>query len=460
MMFRRRSLVGWLLLALSIVGCGEQARPRNAVLVILDTLRRDRLSLYGGERPSSPSIAALAERGVVFEQTVSSSTWTLPAVSGILAGRYVSAEVMDGRLKQSLVEALRDSGWQTAAFTEGGYFSRSFGMNRGFEYFHQLGRGDVGEGEEIADTFAAAFDWLESHTPGPPFFLVIHSYEPHMPYLRSTYAEGTAAGGLLDGRYGPFMLMALIGGGFEPTDEVLAYIRALYDGGVLESDRYVGQLVDRLEALGLADDTLIVVTSDHGEDLGDRNPPRPGTHGRQLYDEQALVPLIIADPTRRHEVARVSAQVRSIDVMPTVLDLLGVARPRQSAAGDGPSLIGRSLAPMMAGHERADRAAFVRVQLDVDPGQVELLALRSEGWKLIEMPGESGAVEAMLFDLANDPGERRDARARAPERYAMLKRELDAISSRLDAEGRPDLSLRQDAPPELREQLRALGYLE
>jgi arylsulfatase A-like enzyme len=456
----RRSLLGWLLLVLSMVGCAEEARPRNAVLVILDTLRQDRLSLYGGERSSSPAIAALAARGVVFEQAVSSSTWTLSAVSGILAGRYVSAEVMDGRLKQSLVEVLRDAGWQTAAFTEGGYFSRNFGMHLGFERFRQIRRSDVAEGEEIADTFAAAFDWLESREPGPPFFLVVHSYEPHMPYLRRAYAQGTAAGGLLDGRYGSFMLMAMIGGGYEATDEVLAYIRALYDGGVLESDRYVGQLVDRLEALGLADDTLIVVTSDHGEDLGDRDPPRPGTHGRKLYDEQALVPLVIADPTRSYPLARVSAQVRSIDVMPTVLDLLGVPLPSGRAAEDGPSLFGRSLAPVMAGDERADRSAFVRVQLEVEPDPVELLALRSEGWKLIETPGEGGAADAMLFDLAQDPGERQDARARAPDRYAKLKRELEAIRSRLEAEGRPDLTLRLDAPPELREQLRELGYLE
>jgi arylsulfatase A-like enzyme len=234
----------------------------------------------------------------------------------------------------------------------------------------------------------------------------------------------------------------------------LAYIHALYDGGVTVSDQYIGKLLETLDRLGLREDTLIVVTSDHGEDLGDRSPPRPGNHGHALWDELLLVPLILFDPTREYPIQRVPSQVRLIDVMPTVLDILGVPFPKPRHA--------MSLLPLMAGEEVAGRPAWSVIDPKSKSERSQQFAIRSGGHKLILTPApkENGDDSVELYDLAADPHELRDIAGETPAKATELLGSLEAIRADRGVRGDPDYESKRALPPPVKRRLRALGYIE
>jgi arylsulfatase A-like enzyme len=277
-----------------------------------------------------------------------------------------------------------------------------------------------------------------------PFFLMVHTYEVHVPYLRRSFARDLPPG-RLDPTLDSDDLERVKSGALVLGKTEYAYLDALYDGGVRKADDYVGRLLAALDDLGIADSTLVVVTSDHGEELEGRFPRFAAGHGHSLFDELVRVPLIVYDPTREYPVRRVASQVRTVDVVPTILDLLG-------AAADSP-LDGRSLVPLMVGSEREDRLAFSYLDLHGP----ERAALRFQGFKLIR---NLAARRSALFDLRRDPAERRDVSGKRP---AVLKRaslQLDAVLERIDAEGRPSFPSMTDVPDDLQERLRALGYAD
>jgi arylsulfatase A-like enzyme len=433
------------------------ARPRNAVLIVLDTLRPDRLSAYGNPRPTSPEIDALAARGVRFETVVTNTPWTLPAMVGLMTGEYPSARTFHDRVQRSLVEKLRDAGWATAAFTEGGFVSERFGFDRGFELFREPEEAAPAFGssdtiKSIDTTFSQAREWLSAHGRERPFFLLVHTYEVHVPYRRRTFTEGLERGRLAATYEAGYALEANKGETAFSEAE-LAYIRALYDGGVAEADRQVGRLLETLAGLDLARDTVVAVTSDHGEDLGDRKPMRPGNHGAALYDEQMLVPLILYDPTRRYPAQKVAAQVRLVDVLVTICDLLGLA-PEADRHG-------RSLVPLMTGEETEDRVAWLDIPRYDLLGSPAHSGLRTGRFKVIVNPPFAAAGRVELYDLAQDRGERKNVVAQDPRRNAELKREFDRIRAELKRLGPANF---QDASgasdPVLHERLRSLGYVE
>jgi arylsulfatase A-like enzyme len=450
--------VGWL-------ACAPEP-PRNAVLVVFDTLRADRLSSYGNPRPTSPVLDALAREGASFETVVSNAPWTLPAMVGLMTGEYPTARTYQAGLHRSLVAELEAAGFATAAFTEGAFVSRRYGFELGFQEFREH-EGSVpflldapreaaqDPDRGIEKTFGWARQWLAEHAHERRFFLLVHSYEPHVPYRRRTFADGMPRG-----RLGPTFEA---GAAIEvkrseqvPDPTELAYIRALYDGGVAACDRALGDLLAELTRLGIAEQTLVVVTSDHGEDLGDRVPPRPGNHGHALYDEQLRVPLILRDPTRRFEVRRVSAQVRLVDVMPTVLDLLGLP----AAAGRE----GRSLLPLLRGDEEEPRLAWSEIPHHALIDEGVRWAVRTGSHKLIVTPpAQRGRGEARLelYDLETDAGERSNLAASDPQRRAELMQQLRGVSLALNSHGPAVYSEVSGPPdPQQRERLRSLGYVE
>lgn len=444
-----------------LAGCAPDTRPKNAILIVLDTLRADRVSAYGGPRETTPALDALAERGVLFESAVTNAPWTLAAMAALLAGEYPTARVLDRGLQMSLVESLRDAGWRTAAFTEGGFVSEYFGFERGFDEFRELQAESpeftpmdpTKQKTAIDTTFAGAREWLEN-AGEQPFFLLVHSYEPHMPYRRQVYAADTERGSL-DETFEIEHLRLFKNGKLSLGEPELAYIRALYDGGVATSDRHVAELLATLDRLGLSHDTLVLVTSDHGEDLGDRMPLRPGTHGHTLYDEQLLVPLIVFDPTRDYPVSRVTTQVRTIDVMPTVLELLGSPR---GARGHG-----RSLLPLMLGEESEDRLAWIEIPLSPwVPGLERHLGLRTGREKLMVRPaaGRSGGPWVGVFDLEADAAEANNLNASDAARYSALSARLRELRAELRRDGAPRYEGKRRETQEVRDRLRALGYLE
>jgi len=402
----------------------------------------------------------MARTGIVFEQAISHSSWTLPAFVGLLSGRYPTARVFGGRLRRSLVERFQEHGYATAAFTEGAYVSRQFGMDRGFADWWELegetrlgGRARTSPSHSggVERTFGRARAWLrENHQA--PFFLLVHTYEVHAPYRRDLFARGLPAGSLEDrrGHYGVAEARRVHGGELPVGDTEVAYVRALYDGGIAETDRHVGGLLEELERLAIADRTVVALTSDHGELLGDRRPEQLGLHGRYLYDPLLHVPLVIRDPLESYPRSRVSAQVRLVDVVPTLLDLAGLAVP--------PGAAGRSLLPLMRGTEAEDRLAYAEL-LFRQSRRLKRAAVRQAGWKLIlNLPGTDDPT-LELYHVARDPGERENlAERREAMRtrlYGLLARERTARAQ----EGRAQMG-REGLPSAVQERLRALGYVE
>ena len=438
-----------LIASIAWLGCSEAPPPRNLVLIVLDTTRADRLSSYGYPVQTSPNLDALAEEGVLFETVVSNASWTLPSMTGLFAGDYPTRPIFDIRLKQSLVETIRSAGIRTAAFVEGDFVSQRFGFELGFDRFHDSTQGD--SNASIEQTFGNATAWLrDNHSER--FFVVVHTDEPGTPYSRRDYTAGLDSG-LLSETFEPLDAAKIRAGqlAFGPTERT--WVRALYDGGITASDRNVGRLIETLEQLGIRDQTAVVVTSDHGEDIGGREPELPGTHGHDLYDESLLVPLIIHDPSRDYPVKRITTQVRTIDTMHTIVDLLGLS-PTEG-------LLGRSLVPLMNGTEANHRVAWSTVQRSKSLGHPRRFALRNGTHKLIVTPVDRGKLQLELYDLASDPGERANTAQENPEIRTRLFKALISLRDGMRRYGQPHYRIDEmnDAPGVAR-QVRKLGTSE
>lgn len=439
-----------------------EAPLQGAVLVLIDTVRADHCSAYGYGRPTTPALERLARRGVLFENAITSAPWTLPAVAALLAGERVprSLDAERGTLRHSLVEVLHRAGIATAAFTEGGFVSRDFLFDRGFDSWveeeasvHRTAPGapaNAGSGS-VARTFSNAARWLGQRR-GARFFALVHTYEPHTPYMDRRFAAGLAPG-----RIGPALRMDAVrqlqSGALRLEPEERRYVEALYDGDIRAADDQLGRLLDALDSERLADRTLVVVTSDHGEDLGDLDPRFTASHGHALKDPLVRVPLVVADPAEPRPGRRVSQQVRLIDVLPTIAARLGAPHALR--------IEGRDLGSLLRGEETEPRLAFGGENW-IGPAQE---FVRSAGHKYIERTGAEatdapppGAPARQLFDLATDPGEQHDLAAERPEladTFARLLAEQRGASPA--AAHRPAL---HELPQPLQERLRSLGYAD
>jgi arylsulfatase A-like enzyme len=451
-------------LALTLAfGCRPVPEPeglQGVILVLLDTVRADRLGCYGYGRNTSPHIDALAGEGALFSQAVSPSPWTLPSVASLLAGQYPERVYRD-KLTASLVETLQSAGIETVAITEGGFVSSYFDFDRGFDRWTeeegavQLVRAgqqrDPSKRGGVERTFSSVEDWL-SERGSERFFLFVHTYEPHTPYTNHDFTEG-----LDQGRIGPEFTIPEVAAVMQRqlvlTEAETEYVGALYDGGIKNADRYVGQLRSKLAELGLSRSVALIVTSDHGEELGRHYPHNTGDHGHALLDTMVRVPLILHDPTADHSPRVVDHQVRLADVMPTVADLLDVPVDRP--------IDGRSVLPMISGEENDDRLALVG-QAKNGPVRV---GLRSIGFKYIKSVPHAGPREALfpeppaiqLYDLSADPGELNNLAELRPGMVAELDRMLLERHPAVNMLVSPELAGELD--PLLLERLKSLGYL-
>ena len=301
----------------------------------------------------------------------------------------------------------------------------------------------------IERTFADATRWLERHAE-EPFLLLVHTYETHTPYERLAFAEGHEDSVLRDG-FSIEEVEAVRAGELSLDDRGLQMLGALYDGGVREADRHVGEMLATLEALGIAGETLVVVTSDHGEDLGDLYPRHAGDHGHALHDALVRVPLVMFDPSARAPGRRIDAQVRLLDVLPTIAERLGVPTRADSQ--------GRSLAVLLRGADETPRLA-VGGHTKAGPGR---RFARTRDFKYIEVvdgdvdPTLSPAPpEVQLYDLRADPQERVNLAGERPDLVERFRRILAEASP--DGGGPRLEPSTEELPEDLAEGLRALGY--
>jgi len=406
---------------------------QNLVLVSLDTLRADHMGLYGYARPTTPNLDHFATQAVVFERAMSHASSTRPAHQALFQSRPASAAVREGRV---LAGVLRENGFRTVAFTGGGNISSRLGFGRGFERYQESDSG-------LAGSVPRAASWLREQRD-ERFFLFLHTYDIHLPYdPPEPFASmfGSAYDGRVRGDNSRSLLRASRGLDQQAPASVpldvadKARVVSLYDGGIRYTDDQLKHFFNVVEELGLLRDTIVVFFSDHGEEFWEHDS---AIHSHTLYQELLHVPLIVRAPGL--EARRVADTVPLMDLAPTLLELLDVAVPDVFE--------GQSLASMMRGEASGHRSVISE--------QRDLKSWIRHPWKLIRRAG-SNAPE--LYDLARDPGERRNIATLHPDRVRQLTAQLDArVAENADShvlELEPGI----EDPAHL-DRLRVLGYIE
>lgn len=441
----------------------SRERP-NLVLVLIDTLRADRTSAYGYARATTPHLAALAERGLLFEEACATASWTWPSTASILTGllpeEHGVEDAASSFLSQgldTLAEALQRTGVTTAAWSGSPLIVPDKFFDQGFEFFDASHEGHMRRSDLV---LPGALEWLD--TVGEwRFFLYLHLMEPHAPYVplpegRRRFAPEVPAG--FDARRSvdqQWELLRRYGetGTLDPSGvvppEEQRWISDLYDGCVWSADHYLGELLARLAELGLDENTIVAVTSDHGEELFDHGLL---AHAHALHRELVRVPLVLAGPgLPRGE--RVSVPVSGAAVGPTLARLSGAAIEGLSAPLDllRPEAGARLLFSTRQGYWNG-------------VGRQPLFGLRAGTSVLHFAPrgvpfgahDASGAGEVRLYDLAQDPEERHDLAPSEPERAAALRAELGARLAALESR-RTETGGAVD--PGTLDAMRSLGYI-
>ena len=411
----------------------DQFHSANVLLVTIDTLRADRVGVYGNPTGLTPTLDRLAANGIRYARATSHAPMTLPAHTAILTGltprksgvrNNTSFRLDDGI--PTVATFLKRAGYRTGAFVGAFVLDARFGLARDFDvYDDRLPHSDRASFQfaerRAADVVKPAGDWITGPAdPSRPWFAWVHLFDPHAPY--------------------------------DAPPEFRAG-RSPYDAEVAYADAMLGTLLDRLRIAHQLDHTLIIATADHGESLGEHGET---THGLFAYEATIHVPLIISAPGARSDV--VDAPVAHMDIAPTILDLVGAATNRSGASGTESSsdqpFEGQSLAQTPpAGRPLYFEALDAWLTRDWAP----LKGVIQGGWKYIDLP------EPELYDLASDPAEHRNLVGRS-DREDTLRRLL----AQLDASGAPSAPERSTgsasahAPPldaEAAARLRALGYV-
>ena len=362
----------WLVAASLAAGQAQKrAAQPDVFLITIDTLRADHVHCYGDENIQTPALDGLAKDGIRFAAAFTPSPITNTSHTTILTGLLPSTHgVTDFAVPlapshPTLAELLKRNGYRTAAFIGAVILDSNTlapGLDRGFDFYdnfpaHPQTKSRWGRVERrAADVVQHAETWMTAHPAGPRF-VWIHLYDPHDPYE-------------------------------PPPPYSQTYKDRLYDGEIAYADSALGGFVAYLKKTGRYENALIVVVGDHGEGLGEHNED---THGLFLYDSTTHVPLILKLPAQDHSDRVVKEQVRTTDILPTIVDWLRIPPPER--------LDGASLRPYVEGAEAQDRAAFGETDYPLRFGWAPLRSVRTEGLKFIEAPRPE------LYDLRADPGE-------------------------------------------------------
>jgi arylsulfatase A-like enzyme len=440
------------------------AAPRSGnglsvLLITIDTLRADHLGVYGYARKTSPHIDALAARGTVFDRAFTFWPKTRGSFVMMMTGRRPSQNGYSGThqvlldFNPTLAGVLRQAGYRTAAILDNPNLAAQHGYARGFETYRETWEEKALE-SEVARTraiTAGGIAYLRAARPDEPFFLWLHYVNPHAPYtppppFDRAFVEGAEKGRVLpavSGFHGGVKKEWAVPG------KTLAYYTAQYDGEIAAVDDEVGRVLEALSAAPIAGKTAIVLTSDHGESLGEHD--YYFDHGEDLFDPCLAIPLMVALPGAPAG-RRVAELVSTLDLVPTVLDAVKVSYP--------PDLAGTSLLPAVTGGTGASRDRLFA------QNDRKLSATFDARYKLVATPLDSGAAGLALYDRQGDPGETRDVSAGAPEALRIARRELEIFLDRAEREwGRTRTLLEgkkgEEKPTDAAcEKLRALGYID
>jgi arylsulfatase A-like enzyme len=447
----------------TVTRAAPPADAPNVVLVVVDTLRADHLSCYGGTTVRTPHIDALAAEGVRYADAFSQASWTRPSIATILTGLYPSshgaihkADKLPDRV-DTLAELLQRAGYRTVGFADNANISPAFNFQQGFDEYHYLApdfffgasetasqltlysalrlvrerflarRMDVHNYYQPAEVVTATVRrWLDGRADTrAPLFLFVHYMDPHDPYFVHPF-NGVG-----------YARVAMP----NPPAELVGRMHEAYAGSVAYLDEHLGALFDDLRRRGLWDRSLVVLTADHGEEFREHGG---WWHGTTLYDEQVHVPLIVKPPGGRG--ARVVEEfATSLDIAPTVLAAAGASVPS--------TLQGHGL-PLDGGPPPSRQSVFAEEDLE---GNV-LQAVRTRDWKLVTAnPGNPrGLAPEELYDLPKDPGEHANVVASRPADAETMRAELGKSVLKAREYGSGSESVAMD--PATRQRLKSLGY--
>ncbi len=408
----------------------------NIILISMDAQRPDHLSFYGYPLETSPNLDKLSKEAVVFENVISPSTWTILSHGGMFTGKYVSnfdpGHINEGIRSEetTLAEILRSKGYNTAGFVSVSWLKKKFGFGQGFatykdriDFFDYHAAYDkysiMGtiftffpiyksifnldlkrSGKETNDL---VFRWLDKNKDGP-FFMFIHYMDAHMPYnpseeFRKKFTNDTRDFEELEEE---FIRYSNIKEYENVSKDIMGFMIKLYDAGVAELDYTIGNLLKKLDEIGVKNNTIIIFTADHGERLGDR---KYTTNRKALYQETIHVPLLIYYP-KEFKTKRIQNRVETIDIPPTILDILEIEGPED--------LDGISFLPLIRNKEQYVGKEYVKSELfgmidDLENYEIEYqVAVISGDWKLIETKLPTGAIKSELYNLRTDPKEQRN----------------------------------------------------
>lgn len=456
--------------AAAVTACGNESESSgrlNVLLVVLDTARADKLGSYGHEGGLTPRLDELAGQGARFEHVTAHAPWTLPSTASLLTSLHPQEHGAGGSLDltplsegkppkirfsalpsavETVAETFRDAGWRTGAVVNVDFLDEGFGLTQGIDDVDARWYESNAEVRSATETTDQALRWMGQRAQlDEPFFLLAHYFDAHAVYAPpAEYRRAFAAPQDRDSESFVFgtrahMLM-LRSDRLELEPAILARAERLYEAELAYIDAEVGRLLDGLDALGLADDTVVLLTADHGEEFLDHGGFE---HGHTLYDELVRVPLLVRLPGLVRAGTVVDAAAGLIDVAPTLCELAGIEAPRAFA--------GHSLVPALRGEAVPSRPQLAHGNFWGEP----LTSWTSGRWKLIVIP--DGAGERLeLYDLDADPLERTDLSATDPERASALRAELTAVTTHLAARAAGEDVELDEA---MRARLRALGYL-
>ena len=464
-----------LLAALAACSSGQAPDPAggnrpNVLLIVVDTLRADRVSSYGYGRETTPVLDALAEQGVLASDVTAQASWTLPSMVSMFQGRYVTS-YRDAFFEDAptLAESFQRAGYHTLGIVGNGLLSKKAGFDRGFDHYEARSKKIGQEGrtlpareaaELIGDATAPLTLATERDAQGAraPFFAYLHLMDPHGPYKAHPEWEQQLPVGAGADRW-DLRTQRLRYGATHPGTEVqdrlwreMAEDMARYDQEVYTCDVYIGIVLDFLERRGVLENTIVAVVSDHGEGLWDHESPPENldpaaaprdhffrAHGNLLYQEIIATPMILKGPGIPAG-RRIDMPVENVDLFPTLLELCDLAPP------DG--LHGRSLVPAMSGAGTGREQTFSSVL------QGSSVRSTSDGWKLI-VPSEYFPKRKIeLFNLRTDPGELHNLAEARPEVVARLRAAIEAWTENYPTQ----TNLGQKKSPETLADLKALGY--
>lgn len=422
-------------------------RDFNIILISIDTLRADHLGCYNYPRNTSPSVDKLRKNAVLFRRCMAQSPSTLTSHGSMLTslipshhGAYFTrGQALPDNIK-TMAELLKEKGYQTVSFNDGGQIAPKFGLNQGFDIYESMSAKLHARYLHFYRIVNKSMKWLDQN-PGEKFFFFLHTYETHHPYTpkkRHLKLFETGYKGDLPRDIQVELIEQINKGEIKLTDEDKQHIINTYDAEIRSMDESLGLLIKYLKEKKLYDKTLIIFTSDHGEEFGEH-----GTwamHSHTLFNDQLHVPLVIKLPDSKFAARKVDHLVRSIDILPTVMDLLGEKLSKDFE--------GISLVPFMKGIP-PKKLTFAISQRDMQKTYVPAYwSIMTRKWKV---------YDSKLYDLLDDPGELKDVSGSHDELKTNLVMYALKYIKRRQAKSTAKKIHLDDA---LREKLKSLGYID